>query len=55
MANNVRGGMTAGRHIPLQINRAKYGPKIDKNSHFLAKNGPNDPKFGLEVYLSGLY
>ena len=29
--------------------------KMDKNGNFLAKNGPNDPQFGLEVYLSGLY
>ena len=26
---------------------------MDKNGNFLAKNDPNDPKFGLEVYLRG--
>ena len=55
MTNNARGGMTAGRHIPLQINRAKYGPKMNKNCHFLVKNASNDPKFGLEVYLASFY
>ena len=35
------------------INRAKYGPKMDKKCHFMAENALNDPKFGLDVYLDG--
>ena len=37
------------------FNRAKYGQKMDKKCHFMAKNASNDPKFGLEVYLDGFY
>ena len=51
MADNARQGF----HIPLSIKKIKWGSKIEKNCNFLAKNASNHPKFGLEVYLGGLY